>query len=510
MSQPTFSDSASERTPLIQQDTTALANKHEANDDASWKIEFNWLLKNSIPIVGTYLLQNSLQLASVFTLGHLGATELGAAALASMFASVTAWSLAMGSTTALDTLCSQAWTGAKDKTLVGVHLQRSLVILALMFVPIACIWWNGESVLLMLNQDPDISYHAGLFLRCLLIGAPAFIAFEAIKKYLQAQGIMKASTYVLFIASPLNLLLNYTLVYVEPFKLGFIGAPLATSFSYWLMLVLLLLYIRNVDGMAAWGGWTRECLDDWKPFIKLALPGVIAVSVEWWTFEITALAASYLSTIDLAAQSILLTSASATYTIPFGISVAVSNRVGNALGSFHAVRARRTSLVSILFALFFACCNSLFFMVTRKWYGYLFTEEEDVVARVSYILPVCALFQISDGVAGVASGVIRGLGRQKMSAYMNLLSYYAIGAPLGYLLTFHLGWELMGLWTALTVALFISAATQLIFILIVDWHAEARKAHERVQLAEDKLHHQEHFPDRQRLCSISSADALLA
>ncbi|ORX49776.1 MATE efflux family protein [Hesseltinella vesiculosa] len=505
-----LSDSASvmsEHTPLLANDTNI--NKG-AMYESSLMEEGKWLFKNSVPIVGTYLLQNSLQLASVFTLGHLGSTELGAAALGSMFASVSAWSLAMGSTTALDTLCSQAWAGAKDKTLVGVHLQRALIILAIMFIPIACVWWKAEDVLLFLGQEPELSYHAGLFLRYLLIGAPAFIAFEAIKKYLQAQGIMQASTYVLFVASPLNLLLNYTLVYVEPFHMGFIGAPLATSFSYWLMLILLLVYIRYVDGMAAWGGWTRECLQDWKPFIRLALPGVVAVSVEWWTFEITALAASYLSTIDLAAQSILLTSAAATYTIPFGISIAASNRVGNALGWFNPMQAKHASTVAICFSLFFGLTNSTFFMVTRSFYGYLFTEDPDVVVRVSHILPMCALFQVSDGLAGVASGVIRGLGRQKMSAWMNLLAYYVVGAPLGYVLTFKLGWNLTGLWVALTVALFLSAGSQVLFLLIVDWQAEARKAYESVQLAEDKMHHQERIPDRQRLSSISSTDGLLA
>ena len=72
-----------------------------------------------------------------------------------MFASVSAWSIAFGAATALDTLCSQAWTGSHDKTLVGVHLQRALVILSLMLIPIALVWWNATAVLLALNQDPN-------------------------------------------------------------------------------------------------------------------------------------------------------------------------------------------------------------------------------------------------------------------------------------------------------------------------------------------------------------------
>jgi MATE family multidrug resistance protein len=78
-----------------------------------------------------------------------------------MFASVTAWSVALGATTALDTLLSQAWTGATDKTLLGIHLQRALLVLSLLFIPISIIWWNATSILLCLKQDQDVAVFTG-------------------------------------------------------------------------------------------------------------------------------------------------------------------------------------------------------------------------------------------------------------------------------------------------------------------------------------------------------------
>lgn len=124
-----------------------------------------------------------------------------------MFAMVTAWVMAMGSTTALgkpliyfsclglyflvdiflslfhqtDTLGSQAWTGAEDPHEVGVHLQRAILILTVLFIPIAGLWWWAEPVLLLLGQEPELSRMSALFLRWLLIGAPGYIYFEAIK-----------------------------------------------------------------------------------------------------------------------------------------------------------------------------------------------------------------------------------------------------------------------------------------------------------------------------------------
>lgn len=50
-------------------------------------------------------------------------------------------------------------------------------------------------------------------------------------------GIMHASTLVLIFTSPMSVALNYTLVYKT--ELGFLGAPVATSITYWVSFFLL-------------------------------------------------------------------------------------------------------------------------------------------------------------------------------------------------------------------------------------------------------------------------------
>lgn len=67
--------------------------------------------------------------------------------------------------------------------------------------------------------------------------------------------------------------------------------------------------------------------------IKLALPGLVMVEAEYLAFEILTLAASYLSTTHLAAQSILSTLTALTFQIPFSISIASSTRVANLIGA---------------------------------------------------------------------------------------------------------------------------------------------------------------------------------
>ena len=50
------------------------------------------------------------------------------------------------------------------------------------FQPIFAIWFNAEAILLMLQQEPEIARLAGLYLKYVSIGLPAY-AFNSISRY---------------------------------------------------------------------------------------------------------------------------------------------------------------------------------------------------------------------------------------------------------------------------------------------------------------------------------------
>ena len=90
-------------------------NKRWEEAVASGKIKTTWqreakvLARYSGPLIITFLLQYSLTVASIFTVGHLGTVELGAVSLASMTANITGYAIYQGLATSLDTLCAQAY-----------------------------------------------------------------------------------------------------------------------------------------------------------------------------------------------------------------------------------------------------------------------------------------------------------------------------------------------------------------------------------------------------------------
>lgn len=245
--------------------------------------EFQLLLSMSIPVIIAYTLQMSLQTISVLVVGRISPEALAAAAFSYMFAMSTAWLIGLGGTTALDTLCSSSFTASKNPHELGILLQRAFVVLGAFYIPVCGIWWFSEPLFLKLGQEPGLARDSALFLRALIPGGLGYIYFEAGKKYLQAQGVMRAGTWVLMVTAPLALLLNWLLVY--PFNMGLIGAPIATGICYWVSFLLLVAYAWIVEGAECWGGWDRRCLKNMGTFARLAALGVVHVGTEWVCFS---------------------------------------------------------------------------------------------------------------------------------------------------------------------------------------------------------------------------------
>ncbi|KAF3608660.1 hypothetical protein DY000_02051562 [Brassica cretica] len=94
----------------------------------------------------------------------------------------------------------------------------------------------------------------------------------------------------------------------------------------------------------------------------------------------------------------------------------------------------------------------------------------------------------------ILSGVAVGAGMQSIVAVVNLVSYYAIGIPLGLILTyvFHLG--VKGLWSGMLAGIAIQTAILCYIIYRTDWELEVKKTSERMKAWSLKPSHEESNP----------------
>lgn len=214
-------------------------------------------------------------------------------------------------------------------------------------------------------------------------------------------------------------------------------------------------------------------------FARLAFLGVIHVGTEWWAFEIVALVAGRLGTVPLAAQSVIMTTDQVMNTIPFGVGVATSSRVGNLLGARNAKGAARAANTAAVLSMILGAVVLAILLGVKDFYAKIFNDDIEVILLTAKVMPFVALFQIADGLNGSCGGALRGMGRQHIGATVNIVSYYFGALPLGIWLAFN-GWGLVGLWVGQCIALYLVGFAEWAIVAWSNWDYQVKKAFERM------------------------------
>lgn len=461
--------------------TTSLASGTNYEDftglRTNYSIELTMLFRYSVPLIITFVLEHFFSIVCLLVVGHLGKNELAAVSLGSMCSTIT-FAVFEGIATALDTLCAQAY-GAGNFEMVSTHVQRCLVFSFIIYIPCAFLWWYSNFWLGIIIDSKEVLDLTVTFLRILTFGAPGYIFFENAKRFLQAQGIFEAGTGVLFISAPVNIFLSYFLVWNKTYGIGFIGAPIATIINFWLMSVLLIAYVVFIDGNKCWYGFSKrhELFQQWGRLSHLAIPGIVMLESEYMAYEIMTVFASYFGTTALAAQSAVASIASLTYMVPFAVSIAASTRIANFIGGGNVYSAQIATKTGLLTAVFVSCLNCIILFTGKSYISKLFSQDAEVIQLIVDLFnPLVSIIQVFDGVASVASGILRAQGLQKIGGVINFLAYYAFAIPLALVLSKFTGLQLFGLWIGVGSGMILIGLTETSVILTSDWESIILKA----------------------------------
>ncbi|XP_069729894.1 multidrug and toxin extrusion protein 2-like isoform X1 [Phaenicophaeus curvirostris] len=425
------------------------------------------------PVFVAQLLGFLISVVSSIFCGHLGKAELDAVTLAVSVINVTGISIGSGLASACDTLMSQTY-GGKNLKQVGTILQRGILILLLCCFPCWAVFINTERILLLIQQDPEVSRLTQLYVMIFIPALPAAFLYQLQTRYLLSQAIILPQVLTGIAANILNVAMNAFFLYA--LKLGMVGSAWANTVSQYTQAILLFLYVwwKKIH-VETWGGWTRDCLLDWGSFIRLAVPGMLMMCIEWWTFEIGSFLAGLLSVVELGAQSVIYELSSAAYMVPLGFSVAASVRVGNALGSGDVVQAKTSCITALLCTEVLAVVVATLLGTLKDVVGYIFTNDKEIVILVSKVMIIFAPFHLFDAAAATCGGVLRGTGKQKMGAIANAIGYYAIGLPIGISLMFAAKMGVLGLWVGMIVCISLQALSFSAFVMRMDWKKAAEE-----------------------------------
>lgn len=450
---------------MTAQDTLISAGPHAPAQSASWRQETAETVSLAAPIALTQLGQIAMMTTDLALLGRLGERVVAASALAHtvLFA---AFVLGMGVVSAVAPLAAQAF-GSRNPRLVRRALRVGLWAAVFLGVPLSLVQLYGREILIALGQTEDAAALAARYLQGLAWSLVPGWWFIALRSFMSAVNRPQPALWIMLAAIPVNAGLAYALIYGAfgfP-ELDLLGAGLATT-------------IVNI-GMCAACIWVAYACHPFRKYHVLGnfwradwplLWQLLAIGapisgtflLEYGLFATAALMMGWIGTTELAAHQIALTVASILFMVPFGISMAATVRVGQAVGRRDARATRRAGFTAIMLGALFMAAMTIIIMLTRDYIPLAFLGGEAANAHATLelaalLLVVGSTFFVADGVQSIGAGALRGLNDTRVPLLFSAICFWVIGFSASYRLGFPMGLGAFGIWIGLSISVAVYA-----------------------------------------------------
>ena len=338
---------------------------------------------------------------------------------------------------------------------------------------------SAEPILHAMNVDPELIAPCMGYLHGIAAGMPAVALYYVLRCFSDGLGRTRPSMLLGLGGLALNIPLNYVFIYGHfgvP-AMGGVGCGWATGIVMWAMMLGFVGWTRWAPAYHASELFKRFDWPKWSVInriLSIGLPIGIAVFAESSIFAVIALLIGSLGATVVAGHQIALNFSSLVFMIPYSLSMAVTVRVGQALGRGEPREARFAAGVGMGTALAYACLSCSLMLLFREQIATIYTADPQVVQVAAMLIVFAALFQFSDAIQVTAAGALRGYQDTRVTMVLTLFAYWGLGLPVGYLLglTDWLGQPSgpSGLWQGLIVGLSCAAA-----MLVVRLARSARK-----------------------------------
>lgn len=421
-----------------------------------------WL---GLPLIGAQLAQTALNVTNTLVLGRLGPDELAASVLGWQLFFVV-WMFGSGFGFAVMPLVANA-LGAGDRGGIARFVRMGLWVCLgyalLMMVPLA----RAEAILLSLGQDPKLAALAADYVAVLQWSLFAQLTLIVLRCFLGALARPIVAVVALTGGVVLNAALNLVLVRGASGipALGMAGAGLATVISTAVVALGMILYCarqHELRPLAVFRGFLWPDAGALREVFRLGWPIGATVVAEVALFSSTSILMGWIGPHELAAHGIALQLSGLTFMIPLGLSAAATIRVGWLYGRDDRRGVIRAATTALVMGIGIACLTALAFLTVPESLVALYLDlDEPAAAAVlpfaAAFLAVAAAFQIVDGVQALSSGALRGLKDARVPMLIALISYWAIGLPVGWWLAFRAGFGGIGIWWGLAIGLAVAA-----------------------------------------------------
>ncbi|WP_433974020.1 MATE family efflux transporter [Tunturiibacter lichenicola] len=426
------------------------------------------MLTLALPLILAELGWMAMGIVDTIMVGHTAnpALAISSAALGQVLYNTIAFGIA-GILLGLDTHLSQSHgAGRFDEAnrwlLHGLILAAGLALVLILIIVAAPI------LMVRLPIDRTVLNGSISFLAALNYGTPALFLYFTLRRYLQAFNHVRPIALALVTANLINVVGNWLLIYGHTWgaihipALGVTGSGLSTAISRCYLALFMVIALWRIERRHQYG--LRSMAHHFEPnrLRRLALLGAPAggqIFVEISIFGMVTFLIGVMGRLPLAGHEIALNCASLTFMVPFAISAAAAVRVGQAIGRKVPTDAASAGWAAILLGAGAMAVFSAVLLLFPHAIAASFTEDSAVIAATIPLLFVAAIFQFFDGLQITATGALRGAGNTHAGLIVQIVGYWIIGLPIGYLFGFRLHYGAVGLWLGLCAGLIVAGIT---------------------------------------------------
>nr|WP_246874171.1 MATE family efflux transporter [Pantoea ananatis] len=396
------------------------------------------MLALAIPVILAQVAQTAMGFVDTIMAGAVSATDMAAVAVGTSI-----WLPAIlfghGVLLALTPTIAQL-NGSGRRERIAEQLRQGFWLAFFLSLLIMLVLWNAGYVIRSMHDiDPLLAEKAEGYLHALLFGAPGYLFFQVMRNQCEGLSKTKPAMVLGFLGLMLNIPLNYIFIYGHfgmP-ALGGVGCGVATASVYWAMFFCMRFWVRRMRSMrdirveSRWSAPSRVIL---QRLTGLGLPVALALFFEVTLFAVVALLVSPLGIVNVAGHQIALNFSSLMFVLPLSMGVAATIRVGYRLGQGSTEQARVAAWTAQGVGVSMAVITAIFTVTFRHQIAQLYNDNPAVVTLAAQLMMLAAIYQISDSIQVIGSGILRGYKDTRSIFFITFIAYWLLGLPSGYIL----------------------------------------------------------------------------
>lgn len=454
------------------------------------RAELRQLLRLALPITLTQMSQMGMGVADTIMAGRVSAADLAGVALGGNLFWPTLMFLS-GIIMSITPSVSQLH-GAGRQREAGEVVRQSLWIAFTGGALLIVVLRNVEPLYHFIEVDPlAIPISVG-YLHALSWGLLPLLGYFALRYLCEGMSWTLPAMLIAFSALLLKIPLNYLFIYGGSYggldvpAMGGVGcgwsSAIVMTFEFIALIVVVMFSRMKVAGLFARFSWP-DWAEIWR-LIRLGAPIGATIFLEFSMFSVVTLLIGRMGVDVVAAHQIASNVGGMTFMVPLALGMAASIRVGFNVGANDIPAARRSGWVAIGVALMFALVAAVLVFFSRQWIASVYTTEVPVLVLAADLLLFVVLYQFFDDAQVTAIGALRGFKDTRTPMWVAIVSYWALGLPVGVVLGFGwLGFEVFvgvrGFWVGLTLGLLVAAV-----FLVARFRWLSHAEHRILELAE--------------------------